>query len=184
MSPAPNPSPNSPPPPTPTPSRTTGAGAFLPLLDPPVYVVTTGADGTRAGCLVGFGSQCSIRPERFAVWLSHSNRTHRVAARATALAVHLLPPDDAGRALARLFGENTGDEVDKFARVSWRPGPAGVPVLTDAAAWFAGRVVGRVEGGDHTAFLLDPLAGGRADPPPPTALTLRDVAGLDAGHPA
>ncbi|WP_435053398.1 flavin reductase family protein [Kitasatospora phosalacinea] len=161
-----------------------GAGAFLPLLDPPVYVVTAEARGTRAGCLVGFGSQCSIHPERFAVWLSHGNRTHRVASRATALAVHLLPPDDAGRALARLFGEQTGDDTDKFARVSWRPGPAGVPVLTDATAWFAGRVVGRVEGGDHTAFLLDPLAGGGADPPPPAVLTLRDVAALDAGHPA
>ncbi|GLW57327.1 flavin reductase family protein [Kitasatospora phosalacinea] len=180
--PAPSQTPNQTP--NPAPSQTTGAGAFLPLLDPPVYVVTTGVGDTRAGCLVGFGSQCSIHPERFAVWLSHSNRTHRVAARATALAVHLLPPDDTGRALARLFGEDTGKEVDKFARVSWRPGPAGVPVLTDAAAWFAGRVVGRVEGGDHTAFLLDPLAGGRADPPPATTLALRDVAGLDAGHPA
>ncbi|MFB7945783.1 flavin reductase family protein [Kitasatospora phosalacinea] len=182
MNPIPNPNPSQGP--SQAPGPTTGAGAFLSLLDPPVYVVTAGAGDTRAGCLVGFGSQCSIHPERFAVWLSHSNRTHRVAARATALAVHLLPPDDAGRALARLFGENTGDEVDKFAWASWRPGPAGVPVLTDAAAWFAGRVVGRVEGGDHTAFLLDPLAGGRADPPPPSALTLRDVAGLDAGHPA
>ncbi|QKW18129.1 flavin reductase [Kitasatospora sp. NA04385] len=161
-----------------------GAGAFLRLLDQPVYVVTAEAGGDRAGCLVGFGSQCSIRPERFAVWLSHANHTHRVAARATALAVHLLPPDDAGTALARLFGEYTGDEVDKFARAAWRPGPAGVPVLAGAAAWFVGRVVGRIEGGDHTGFLLDPLADGTDAPPPPAVLTLRDVSDLDPGHPA
>ncbi|WP_033221997.1 flavin reductase family protein [Kitasatospora phosalacinea] len=166
-------------------SASGGAGAFLDLLDPPVYVVTAEAGGDRAGCLVGFGSQCSIDPERFAVWLSHANRTHRVASRAAALAVHLLPPDDAGTALARLFGANTGDEVDKFARAAWRPGPAGVPVLADAAAWFAGRITDRIEGGDHTGFLLDPLAGGRADgPPPPAVLTLRDVIDLDPGHPA
>lgn len=101
--------------------------------------------------------------------------------------------DDAGAALARLFGGETGDEVDKFARAGWRPGPAGVPVLTEAVAWFAGRVVGRVEGGDHTGFLLSPLdgaqAGGAAALPPAarrdvTALTLRDVDGIDPGHPA
>ncbi|GAA2112830.1 flavin reductase family protein [Kitasatospora saccharophila] len=161
-----------------------GTGAFLGLLDPPVYVVTAAAGEERAGCLVGFGSQCSIHPERFAVWLSHANRTHRVASRAEVLAVHLLPPDDAGAALARLFGGSTGDEVDKFARAAWRPGPAGVPVLADAAAWFAGRVVERVGGGDHTGFLLAPLTGGGAEPPPPAVLTLRDVSGLDPGHPA
>lgn len=162
-----------------------GSDAFLRLLDPPLYVVTAGTeDGERAGCLVGFGSQCSIRPVRFAVWLSTANRTHRVASRAVALGVHLLPPDDAGLALARLFGGTTGDEVDKFARVSWRPGPVGVPVLADAAAWWAGRVVGRVEGGDHTAFLLDPVTGDAASPAPPAVLTLRDVDGIDPGHPA
>ncbi|RKE17493.1 flavin reductase family protein [Streptomyces sp. TLI_171] len=160
------------------------AAAFLDLLDPPVYVVTAEAGDDRAGCLVGFGSQCSIRPERFAVWLSTANRTHRVASRASALGVHLLPPDDAGRALAALFGANTGDEVDKFGRAAWRAGPAGVPVLAAAAAWFAGRIVGRTEGGDHTAFLLDPIGGGVADLAPPSTLRLRDVADLDPGHPA
>jgi len=165
-------------------NATDGAGAFLGLFDPPVYVVTAAAGEERAGCLVGFGSQCSIRPERFAVWLSHANRTHRVASRAAVLAVHLLPSDDAGAALARLFGAYTGDQVDKFVRTAWRPGPAGVPVLADAAAWFAGRVVGRTEGGDHTGFLLAPLAGGGAGAPSPAVLTLRDVVGLDPGHPA
>ncbi|MFD8595309.1 flavin reductase family protein [Kitasatospora sp. NPDC059646] len=161
-----------------------GPEPFLDLLDPPVYVVTAGADHARAGCLVGFGSQCSIRPVRFAVWLSHANHTYRVASRARVLAVHLLTSDDAGRALAALFGGTTGDDVDKFARAAWRPGPAGVPVLADAAAWFAGRVVGRVEGGDHTAFLLDPIGDGGTPHVPGPALTLRDVTDLEPGHPA
>ncbi|KDN87574.1 flavin reductase family protein [Kitasatospora cheerisanensis] len=161
-----------------------GPEPFLNLLDPPVYVVTAEADGARAGCLVGFGSQCSIRPVRFAVWLSPANHTYKVASRARALAVHLLPPDDAGRALAALFGGTSGDEVDKFARAAWRPGPAGVPVLADAAAWFAGAVVGRVEGGDHTAFLLDPIGDGPARPAPGAVLGLHDVTDLEPGHPA
>ncbi|MGW4379777.1 flavin reductase family protein [Kitasatospora sp. NPDC004531] len=157
---------------------------FLDLLDPPVHVVTAEADGERAGCLVGFGSQCSIHPPRFALWLSPANHTFRVASRAVALAVHLLPANDAGRALAVLFGSQCGAAVDKFARTPWHPGPAGVPVLDTAAAWFAGRIGDRIEGGDHTAFLLDPIAAGPAPSPPGGVLTLRDVTDLDAGHPA
>ncbi|MFC8535677.1 flavin reductase family protein [Streptomyces sp. NPDC057249] len=127
---------------------------FTDALDYPMYVVTAEADGERAGCLVGFGSQCSMRPPRYMVWLSELNRTCRVAARTDRLAVHLLRRDQA--ALARLFGGETGDRTDKFARVAWHPGPGGVPVLDEAPAWFVGRVLRRVDGGDHIGHLLAP----------------------------
>ncbi|UXX91814.1 flavin reductase family protein [Streptomyces sp. AD2-2] len=127
---------------------------FTDLLDPPMYVVTTEADGERAGCLVGFGSQCSIEPARFMVWLSKANRTFRVAEHAERLTVHLLRRDQDH--LARLFGGETGDHIDKFADVPWHPGPGGSPVLDEAPAWFVGRVENRVDGGDHVGFLLAP----------------------------
>ena len=56
------------------------AGAFeqmVSLLDYPMYVVTTRADGQSAGCLVGFTSQVSIEPRRFLVGLSKRNHTYR-----------------------------------------------------------------------------------------------------------
>ncbi|WP_330314984.1 flavin reductase family protein [Streptomyces sp. NBC_00523] len=127
---------------------------FTDALDYPMYVVTAEADGERAGCLVGFGSQCSMRLPRFMVWLSELNRTCRIAARTDRLAVHLLRRDQ--NALARLFGGETGDRTDKFARVAWHPGPGGVPVLDEAPAWFAGRVERRIGGGDHIGHLLAP----------------------------
>ena len=46
---------------------------------------------------------------------------------ADALAVHFLP--DSADDLAELFGSQTGDTVDKFARCRWHPGPAGLPIL-------------------------------------------------------
>ena len=49
------------------------------LLDYPMFVVTTSADGRSAGCLVGFASQVSIGPPRFLVGLSKRNHTYRVA---------------------------------------------------------------------------------------------------------
>jgi flavin reductase (DIM6/NTAB) family NADH-FMN oxidoreductase RutF len=155
---------------------------FTDLLDYPMYVVTAEADGERAGCLVGFASQCSIEPARFMVWLSKANRTYRVAERAERLAVHVLRRDQ-GR-LARLFGGETGDDTDKFARVPWHRGPGGSPVLDEAPAWFVGHVEHRIDGGDHVGFLLAPEAteGFAGDRTP--LFTLGDTHGITPGHPA
>jgi flavin reductase (DIM6/NTAB) family NADH-FMN oxidoreductase RutF len=129
-------------------------------LDYPMFIVTTVAgDGERAGCLVGFATQISIKPPRFLAALSHKNRTYRVAQRAEHLGVHFVPAD--GEAIAELFGSETGDEVDKFARCDWREGPAGVPILAGLPNWFVGRILGRVDAGDHDALLLEPIAGER-----------------------
>ncbi|WP_329500791.1 flavin reductase family protein [Kitasatospora herbaricolor] len=153
---------------------------FTTLLDQPVYVVTAAAGPELAGCLVGFAGQCSIDPARFVVWISKANHTYGVAARSDALAVHLIPREH--HELAELFGGRTGDGVDKFADVAWAPGPAGVPVLADAEAWFVGRVLDRADWGDHVGFLLAPVST-RA-PAAAATLALHDVADIDAGHPA
>ncbi|WP_052489512.1 flavin reductase family protein [Streptomyces sp. 150FB] len=155
---------------------------FADLLDHQMYVVTAASGGTRAGCLVGFASQCSISPERFMVWLSKENHTYRVALEAPFLGVHLLAPEQFG--LAELFGSRTGDLVDKFAEVPWRPGPGGTPVLTDVPAWFVGRVERHTDGGDHVGFVLSPADGGARDVERGATLRLSDVLGLTPGHPA
>ncbi|MEW2635232.1 flavin reductase family protein [Streptomyces sp. NPDC048389] len=155
---------------------------FSDLLDPPVYVVTAAAGGERAGCLVGFASQCSLTPVRFAVWLSKANHTYRVACRAPFLGVHLLDREQHG--LARLFGGETGDRVDKFTRARWEPWGEDVPLLGDACAWFVGRVEERADWGDHVGFALAPVDGGARSVPRGSVLTLRDVIDLDPGHPA
>jgi flavin reductase (DIM6/NTAB) family NADH-FMN oxidoreductase RutF len=122
----------------------------------PSYVVTAAAGGERAGCLVGFATRCSIDPPRFGVWLSKLNRTYRVADAATTLVVHLLRDGD--HDLAARFGGETGDDIDKFADVDWRPGPDECPVI-QRLDWFAGAIVDRVDTGDHVAFVLAPRGG-------------------------
>lgn len=157
--------------------------AFIDRLDPDMCVVTAAADGDRAGCLVGFSSQCSIEPVRYVVWLSKANRTYRVARAASRLAVHLLTRDQHG--LAELFGGETGDRTDKFARVRWREEGDGAVVLEEAAAWFTGTVVQCVEGGDHVGFVLEPQAWGeREDTGGAKLLRLSDATSISPGHPA
>jgi len=123
-------------------------------LDYPMFIVTVAAAGERAGCLVGFATQCSIDPPRFLVCLSDKNRTFRVARDAQTMVVHLVP--EGADELADLFGGETGDEVDKFARASWRPGPGGAPLLDECENWFAARILERIPAGDHCAYLLEP----------------------------
>ena len=139
---------------------TSGPEAFVKLvsqLDYSMFIVTVSAGGERAGCLIGIASQVSINPGRFLACLSVKNRTYRVARSAHVLVVHFLAEDQVE--LAELFGSETGDELDKFERCEWRPGPEGTPVLSEAPNWFAGRVLERLDLGDHCGFLLEPVDG-------------------------
>ena len=148
-------------------------------LDYPMFIVTTvGSDGERSGCLIGFATQISITPPRFLVGLSDKNRTYRVAQHAEHVAVHFVPAD--GGDIAELFGSETGDEVDKFARCAWHEGPGGVPILDELPNWFAARILERVDGGDHQALFLEPVAAERdADE---EELTFHRAKRIEPGH--
>jgi flavin reductase (DIM6/NTAB) family NADH-FMN oxidoreductase RutF len=137
-------------------SATTAFDALVGELDYPMFIATTRTGDRLGGCLLGFATQTSIDPPRFLVCLSRRNRTYRLARAADALAVHFVPREAAE--LADLFGGETGDEVDKFARCDWEPGPEGLPILTACENWFAGRVLERLDLGDHVGFLLEPVA--------------------------
>lgn len=132
--------------------------AMMETTDSTVYLVTTATGGERSGCLVGFAAQMSIDPLRFVLGISAVNHTHAVAAAADYLAVHVIDHDHP--ALVQLFAGETGDEIDKFAHCDWSEGPHGLPILTDAGIWFAGRILDRVDvGGDHTCYVLEPAGG-------------------------
>jgi flavin reductase (DIM6/NTAB) family NADH-FMN oxidoreductase RutF len=147
-------------------------------LDYPMAIVTCSAGGERSGCLVGFTTQCSLKPARYLVCISKANHTFGVACGAEVLAVHFPGPGDAE--LAALFGEQTGDSVDKFERCSWRDGPGGAPILTDVGRWFAGRVLDRHDLGDHVGFVVDVADAAFAEG---DMLTFQAVKDMEPGHP-
>ncbi|MDX6200145.1 MAG: hypothetical protein QOJ79_3296 [Actinomycetota bacterium] len=162
-------------------SWTEAFDALTSSLEYPMFIVTAAADGERNGCLVGFATQCSMDPPTLLVCISKANRTFNTAQRSTSLVVHYLGVED--EALARLFGESTGDEEDKFAKCSWSPRPDGTPVLDGCRGWVSGDVVSRTDVGDHmamavritTAEVQDDRAG---------QLGFQRVKDFDPGHPA
>ena len=148
-------------------------------LDYPMFIVTVAAGGERSGCLIGFATQGSIDPARFLICLSDKNRTYRVAQGADVLGVHVVPADRDD--LAQLFGSFTGDDIDKFARCEWQEGPEGVPVLGGCPNWFVGRVLERLDVGDHQALLLEPVAVGEGEP---SQLSFHRAKRMEPGHEA
>jgi flavin reductase (DIM6/NTAB) family NADH-FMN oxidoreductase RutF len=147
-------------------------------LDYPMLVVTAASGDDRAGCLVGFATQTSISPPRYMVCLSENNRTYRVASRTEHLGVHFLAAD--ADDLAELFGGETGDEIDKFSRVAWEPGPASTPLLAECRNRFVGRIVERRQVGDHVAFLLEPIFAQLGEPV--RQFAFRRAKRIDPGH--
>jgi flavin reductase (DIM6/NTAB) family NADH-FMN oxidoreductase RutF len=149
-------------------------------LDPPMQIVTAWDGTERSGCLAGFATQCSMEPRRWLVCISKVNHTFRVVQGARTLIVHHLRADQFE--LARLFGSETEDQIDKFARCQWRDGPDGTPILA-GCDWIAGRVIANLDAGDHVAFLLDVTAAGHEHPDAPQ-LGFQAVRNLRPGHPA
>ncbi len=149
-------------------------------LDYPMLIVTAAAGDEVGGCLVGFATQTSIDPPRFLVCLSEKNRTYRVAGDAEVLVVHLVPEE--ATELAELFGSETGDDVDKFERCDWQPGPEGVPLLDDCPNRFVGRIVERVAFGDHVGMVLEPFFA--EEDPDAGQLGFHRAKRIDPGHEA
>ncbi len=146
-------------------------------LDYPLYVVTTAVSNEPTGCLIGFASQCSIHPPRFLACISKQNHTFQLAKRAAVFAVHVM--DDDSKAIAELFGGETGDEVDKFAQVRWHY-VDGVPILDACPRWFTGSVLEQIDLGDHVGHLLEPL---RVESGPTAEqLTYQQARDIKPGH--
>jgi len=155
-------------------------GRFVEGLDYPLYVVTAAHAGQRAGCLVGFTTQVSIDPPQMLVCISDKNHTHALAQRAGLVGVHLLSPGQ--QDLAELFGEETGDDTDKFGRCRWHPGADGLPILEDAPRFLVGRVLERIGFADHLGLLLEPAEVSVSSRP--VAYTLGQASDMEPGHPA
>jgi flavin reductase (DIM6/NTAB) family NADH-FMN oxidoreductase RutF len=91
--------------------------------------------------------------------------------------VHLLRDDQHG--LAQFFGGVTGDAIaphEKLEYCTWRPGPGGTPILA-GCDWVAGRVLERVDAGDHIAYLLEITENGEEHAPAPQlgSMAVRDI---------
>lgn len=113
-----------------------------------VTVITTG-DGDRAdGATVNSFTSVSLEPPLVLFCLHKQSRLHELLGSSGSFAVNFL----SGRqeALARAFANRS---TANFTEVSHYQCGAGVPVLSEALAFLACRVVDEFPGGDHAIIL-------------------------------
>jgi flavin reductase (DIM6/NTAB) family NADH-FMN oxidoreductase RutF len=107
------------------------------------------------------------------VHLGKQNLTHDLVLGSGALAIHLLPRDEAGLELFRALGLASRHKQRKLDGFEVRTSETGCPVLADAVAYLEGRAVKTLHGDELTVVLADVVAAGRAADLP--YLTIEDV---------
>jgi len=125
-------------------------------------VATTGEDGEPHGLTASAVASASLDPPLVLVCVERSSDTHDHIEPAGSFAVSVL--DDNAEALARRFA--TYPDSTKWEGVAYRTEATGAPVLERALAWVDCRVWASYDGGDHTIFVGEVVAGdaGRGSP--------------------
>lgn len=104
----------------------------------------------------------SLDPPLVLACVDRAADTHDCIERADTFAISILSADD--ETLARRFAEYPSER--KFTGVAYRGEATGAPVLDEALAWVDCRVWAAYDGGDHTIFVGEVLAGDASDDSP------------------
>jgi len=114
-----------------------------------VTVVTAvGEDGGPVGLTVNSFNSLSLDPP-LVLWSLGVASAHRSDFEsATHYAVNVLSEGQIG--LSRRFALRA---ANSFAKLEWRKGAGGAPLLPDCAAWFECRIVSRERWGDHLLMI-------------------------------
>jgi flavin reductase (DIM6/NTAB) family NADH-FMN oxidoreductase RutF len=113
-----------------------------------VTVVTTGANGEVAGLTVNSFTSVSLDPALVLVCIHNDSGELPVLRETGAFAVNILAADQ--QEVCRSFASR---HTRRSVEVDTRPGISGVPILSDALAYFECRVEREVDGGDHVILL-------------------------------
>jgi flavin reductase (DIM6/NTAB) family NADH-FMN oxidoreductase RutF len=118
-------------------------------------VSTTTAAGEPRGLTVNAVASVSLTPPLVLACIETVADSHDPIRDAGYFAISVLAQD--GERVARRFA---GDETaDKFRGVAWHTEVTGAPVLDAALAWVDCRVREALDGGDHTIFVGQVVAG-------------------------
>ncbi|MFD1659483.1 flavin reductase family protein [Streptomyces caeni] len=113
-----------------------------------VTVITTGVDGRADGATVNSFTSVSLDPPLVLFCLHRQSRLHEVLGESGGFAVNFLSGQQ--EYLARAFA---GRKTAGFSEVAHHRGAEGVPILSEALAFLACRIVDQFPGGDHTIIL-------------------------------
>lgn len=115
--------------------------------------------GPPRGLTASAVASLSLEPQLVLVCVERSADTHDVIAAAGAFGISVLRED--AEALARRFASENAET--KFDGVGFREEMTGAPILDAAMAWVDCRLRDRYDGGDHSIFVGEVVAGDAED---------------------
>lgn len=118
--------------------------------------------GAPRGLTANAIAAVSLDPPLVLACVDRAADTHDCIERAAAFSISILNAGD--ETLARRFADYPSER--KFTGVAYRTEATGAPVLEEALAWVDCDVWAAYEGGDHTIFVGEVLAGDASDESP------------------
>ena len=109
------------------------------------------ADQRPTGLTASSFTSVSLHPPLILVCVSQKAQSYPAIKAAGRFAVNILSTGQ--EAVSRRIATTTNTRDEKFAGLDYRPGPLGLPILTDALAELECTVVHAYPGGDHTIFV-------------------------------
>lgn len=131
-------------------------------LTSPILALTCAGQGKLNGMILNSAVRASLLPTkpRVAVFVLKRNLSHDIVFESGAFALHLLHADNWD--LIWELGFHSGRDRDKLARLAYRIGATGSPILEDCYASFDCRVVNAMDAGASTCFMGEAVAVARA----------------------
>ncbi len=123
-----------------------------------LYIVTSLNEDRMNGQIINTAIQVTSEPPKIAVIINKKNLTHEYILKSKAFAVSILE-ETAPLTFFGPFGFRSGRDFDKFARVKFKKGITGCPlVIEHVLSVLEAKVIEQVEVGTHTIFIGDTVS--------------------------
>lgn len=125
-----------------------------------LFIITTAADGKRAGYLASFVQQASLSPVIFSIACHPDRYPYQLMQKSGKFAVNVLLEND--KQLMKTFAKGHGENEDPFASLPLQE-IDGIPLLKDALGGAVFNIIEEIKPGDHVIFFGAPVNGALFD---------------------
>lgn len=121
-----------------------------------LYVIGSGTENKRGGCITNTAMQVNSIPVRVSVTVAKENQTHDLIKETGRLSVSVLGESIHNNVFGT-FGFRHNSDLDKWSAFTYDTDASGVPYLKEAGvlAWFSGSVVNSFDVDTHTIFIME-----------------------------
>lgn len=120
-----------------------------------LFIATGSLDARPVGMLCSFVEQCGFHPPMISIALSEDRLLVRALEENGKLGLNIL--GDGSNSLMAPFA--SGTNTDPFSGIERKPNAHGIPQLTEAMAFLACEIRGKLPSGDHVLYVAEVIDG-------------------------